>query len=83
MREERHHSYEANPHQGIISSNRPTWTPPNVGTTLVSLWRVRPAVLSSQEGPGASAVVADSTDFYQRHENNLHTHNNVEMAEEM
>ena len=55
-----------------------------VGTTLVSLWRVRPAVLlSSQQGPGASAVIADSNDFYQRHENNLHTHNNVEMAEEL
>ncbi|KAL7533981.1 hypothetical protein ACHAXR_005566 [Thalassiosira sp. AJA248-18] len=45
-------------------------------TTLVSLWRVSPA-------PPSSSGTGTETDFYHRHADTLHTHNNIEMAEEM
>ena len=42
-------------------------------TTLISLWRVSPS----------SAGMEMNSDFYQRHVDSLHTHNNAEIAEEM
>ncbi|KAL9185551.1 hypothetical protein ACHAXT_003328 [Thalassiosira profunda] len=48
-----------------------------MATSLASLWRLPPAVA------GTTAGAESSSDFYQRHVDTLHAHNNAEMAEEL
>ena len=57
-------------------------------TTLISLWRVNPA--SSLNATSTTAIVDDeqqlqnnNSDFYTRHVDSLHRHDNVSVAEEL
>lgn len=52
-------------------------------TTLVSLWRVSPVGSSAADAMTMNMEQLSNSGFYQRHADTLHTHNNVEIAEEM
>eukprot|EP00581_Thalassiosira_minuscula_P017688 CAMPEP_0183719448 /NCGR_PEP_ID=MMETSP0737-20130205/12381_1 /TAXON_ID=385413 /ORGANISM="Thalassiosira miniscula, Strain CCMP1093" /LENGTH=920 /DNA_ID=CAMNT_0025949167 /DNA_START=269 /DNA_END=3028 /DNA_ORIENTATION=- len=56
-----------------------------VVTTLASLWRVKPIIAagSSQSPSTTTTEMEGNSDFYQRHVDHLHSHNNAQIAEEM
>jgi len=51
--------------------------------TLASIWRIPPVSIMSDSNSQIEGVDDTTTEFYQRHLDHLHNHNNVEMAEDM